>query len=223
MVGGAQPSPLSYSVVIPTKDRWDDADATLDVVLNQTRVQVRRQPPDACREQALLEADGTLVGTTGACQRGLDPADDGTRGSPLRVSLANTQEPLFLVNRPASRPSESARSSSRGRSRDPRAWASTLTPFGDDPGLEVVDDDMVQARDTVGPGVAYVAVLRYLLGDFRPYAYRTDEWGKTWKSLLTDKGSVRGYALNVEQDPVDKDLLFLGTEWGLWFSQDGGR
>ena len=56
--------------------------------------------------------------------------------------------------------------------------------------------------------------------DFTPYVYRTDDWGKTWKSLATQ--DLRGYALSVEQDPADRDLLFLGTEFGLWVSFDGG-
>jgi len=79
---------------------------TLMNVLNQARVQVWRRQPAAFREQAIIEADGTLVGTTGECKQGMDLAYDGTWGyHPLLVSLANTQEPLFLVNRPASRPS----------------------------------------------------------------------------------------------------------------------
>jgi Transposase DDE domain group 1 len=79
---------------------------TLQRVLNRQRVQVWRQQPAAFLEHAIIEADGTLVGTTGECKQGMDLAYDGTWGyHPLLVSLANTQEPLFLVNRPASRPS----------------------------------------------------------------------------------------------------------------------
>jgi hypothetical protein len=79
---------------------------TLMNILNHKRVQVWQQQPAPFFEQAIIEADGTLVGTTGECKRGMDLAYDGTWGyHPLLVSLANTQEPLFLVNRPASRPS----------------------------------------------------------------------------------------------------------------------
>jgi sortilin (neurotensin receptor 3) len=56
--------------------------------------------------------------------------------------------------------------------------------------------------------------------DFATYVYRTDDWGKTWKSLATK--DLRGSALAIEQDPGDRDLLFLGTEYGLWVSLDGG-
>jgi Transposase DDE domain group 1 len=82
-----------------------DLDTLMDV-LNQKRVAVWRCQPAPFFEHAIIEADGTLVGTTGECKQGMDLAYDGTWGyHPLLVSLANTQEPLFLVNRPASRPS----------------------------------------------------------------------------------------------------------------------
>src|SRR6185436_5195533 len=54
------------------------------------------------------------------------------------------------------------------------------------------------------PASAFVVFDNHRRGDMATYAYRTDDWGKTWKSLLSDKGNVRGYALNVEQDPGDK-------------------
>jgi hypothetical protein len=79
---------------------------TLSRVINQKRVQVWQRQPDAFLELAIIEADGTLVGTTGECKQGMDLSYNGVWGyHPLVVSLANTQEPLFIVNRPASRPS----------------------------------------------------------------------------------------------------------------------
>jgi hypothetical protein len=79
---------------------------TLMGVFNRTRVRVWRRQPAAFREHAIIEADGTLVGTTGECKQGMDLSYNGVWGyHPLLVSLANTQEPLFIVNRPASRPS----------------------------------------------------------------------------------------------------------------------
>lgn len=57
--------------------------------------------------------------------------------------------------------------------------------------------------------------------NWEPYAYRTRDYGATW-TRLADGGDVAGYALVVAQDPVDRDLLFLGTEFGLWVSFDGG-
>jgi len=75
-------------------------------VLNHKRVGVWQQQPEGFLAHAIIEADGTLVGTTGECKGGMDLSYNGVWGyHPLLVSLANTNEPLFLVNRPASRPS----------------------------------------------------------------------------------------------------------------------
>jgi hypothetical protein len=79
---------------------------TLMTVLNEKRLLLWKQQPADFFEHAIVEADGSLVGTTGACKEGMDLAYEGTWGyHPLLISLANTQEPLFLFNRPASRPS----------------------------------------------------------------------------------------------------------------------
>jgi photosystem II stability/assembly factor-like uncharacterized protein len=74
------------------------------------------------------------------------------------------------------------------------------------------------------PGTAYVAFDRHTFGDLAPYVYRTTDFGKTWTPLVTalDPKGVRGYAHVIKEDTVDKDLLFLGTEFGLWISVDGG-
>jgi hypothetical protein len=83
--------------------RFSDADIdTLQQIINSKRVQVWQRQPAAFLEHAIIEADGTLVGTTGGCKRGMDLSYNGVWGyHPLVVSLANTQEPLFIVNRPA--------------------------------------------------------------------------------------------------------------------------
>jgi photosystem II stability/assembly factor-like uncharacterized protein len=67
---------------------------------------------------------------------------------------------------------------------------------------------------------AFVVFDDHRRSNWATYLYRTDDYGKTWKSLAAKE--VRGYALAVEQDPVDPRLLFLGTEFGLWISADGG-
>jgi Transposase DDE domain group 1 len=80
--------------------------ATLMRVINDKRLLVWQQQPRAFFDHAIVEADGTMAGTTGACKQGMDLSYKGVWGyHPLLVSLANTQEPLFLLNRPASRPS----------------------------------------------------------------------------------------------------------------------
>ena len=83
----------------------DDVESLMDT-FNEVRLKVWRQPPDAFFEEAVLEADGTLAPTTGECKDGMDVAYDGTWGyHPLLISLANTAEPLYLVNRSGNRPS----------------------------------------------------------------------------------------------------------------------
>ena len=75
-------------------------------IFNLIRLKVWAQQPEAFFQQAILEADGTLAPTEGECKGGMDISYDGTWGyHPLVVSLANTKEPLFLVNRPGNRPS----------------------------------------------------------------------------------------------------------------------
>src|SRR5216117_1314708 len=74
-------------------------------------------------------------------------------------------------------------------------------------------------------GTAYVAFDRHTFGDMAPYVFRTADFGKTWTPLVTpaDLKGVRGYAHVIKEDPVKSDLLFLGTEFGLWVSIDGGK
>ncbi len=71
------------------------------------------------------------------------------------------------------------------------------------------------------PASAFVVLDDHRRGDETPYVLRTDDFGATWRSLATP--DLRGHALSLEQDPVDRDLLFLGTSQGLWVSLDGGR
>jgi hypothetical protein len=73
---------------------------------NETRLQVWRQQPDTFFEEAIIDADGTMVETTGQCKEGIDINYKGQWGyHPLIVSLANTNEPLYVVNRSGNRPS----------------------------------------------------------------------------------------------------------------------
>lgn len=82
-----------------------DIDA-LQEVFNNARLKVWRQQPAEFFEEAVLDADGTMVETTGECKEGIDVNHKGQWGyHPLMVSLANTGEPLYLVNRSGNRPS----------------------------------------------------------------------------------------------------------------------
>ena len=72
---------------------------------------------------------------------------------------------------------------------------------------------------------AYVAFDRHTFGDMAPYVYRTADYGKTWTPLITlqEAKGVRGYAHVIKEDTLQANLLFLGTEFGLYISVDGGK
>ena len=78
----------------------------LQAIFNAVRLKVWRQQPTSFFDEAILEADGTMVETTGECKEGMDINHKGQWGyHPLVLSLANTAEPLFVVNRSGNRPS----------------------------------------------------------------------------------------------------------------------
>jgi len=72
-------------------------------------------------------------------------------------------------------------------------------------------------------GEAYVVVNNYRQFDFKPYLFRTKDFGKTWVNLVEDKSETFGYTLSVIQDLKEPNLLFLGTEYGLYVSIDEGK
>jgi photosystem II stability/assembly factor-like uncharacterized protein len=72
-------------------------------------------------------------------------------------------------------------------------------------------------------GTAYATFDRHTFGDMRPYAYKTTDYGKSWTALPVQEAGVRGYAHVIKEDTVDPNLLFIGTEFGLWISVDGGQ
>ncbi|WP_192823545.1 hypothetical protein [Rufibacter sp. LB8] len=72
-------------------------------------------------------------------------------------------------------------------------------------------------------GEAFVVANHYRYGkDFSPYIYRTVDYGKTWTRLV-DGSKVKGYAHAFLQDPTQPNLMFAGTEHGLWVSMDEGK
>ena len=72
-------------------------------------------------------------------------------------------------------------------------------------------------------GTAYATFDRHTFGDLKPYAYKTTDYGKTWSALAVQESGVRGYAHVIKEDAVNPNLLFLGTEFGLWVSVDDGQ
>jgi photosystem II stability/assembly factor-like uncharacterized protein len=73
------------------------------------------------------------------------------------------------------------------------------------------------------PATAYAAFDRHTFGDMTPLVFKTTDYGKTWTPIVAQNSGVRGYAHVIKEDIVSPNLLFLGTEFGLWVSPDGGK
>jgi len=73
-------------------------------------------------------------------------------------------------------------------------------------------------------GSAYFATFRYLLGDYQPYIYQTDDYGRTWKRLTDGKNGIPADwpTRVVREDPDREGLLYAGTEFGMFISFDNG-
>ncbi|MDT8370239.1 MAG: hypothetical protein RQ745_13615, partial [Longimicrobiales bacterium] len=69
-------------------------------------------------------------------------------------------------------------------------------------------------------GRAYVVFDGHRYGDWTPYVFRTDDYGEAWEALSPDQ--IDGYLHVIEEDPVEPNLLFLGSEFGLYVSMDAG-
>lgn len=72
------------------------------------------------------------------------------------------------------------------------------------------------------PAKAYFTVLRYQLGDWKPYIFKTTDYGKSWD--LINKGIPKDYPVRVlREDPIQEGLLYAGTEYGMFISFDDGK
>lgn len=74
-----------------------------------------------------------------------------------------------------------------------------------------------------GKGTAYAVFEGHTTGDMKPYALKTTDYGKTWKSIISDDIPSKSFVRNIQEDFENEDLLFLGTEFGLYISIDGGK
>jgi photosystem II stability/assembly factor-like uncharacterized protein len=75
--------------------------------------------------------------------------------------------------------------------------------------------------DPFTKGGAYIAGTRYKLGDYEPYLYKTEDYGKTWKKITTGIPDDH-FTRVVRADPKRKGLLYAGTETGMYLSFDDG-
>jgi len=100
-----------------------------------------------------------------------------------------------------------------------KTWTN-VTPAGLPPGGRIQNIEPSPHR----PASAYVAAYRFLLGDFAPYIYRTDDYGKTWTPLTEGKNGIEADEPTrvVREDPDRAGLLYAGTEFGLHVSFDNG-
>ena len=71
-------------------------------------------------------------------------------------------------------------------------------------------------------GTAYIAATRYKLNDFKPYLFKTSDYGKTWKKI-TDGIPADSYTRVIREDPNRKGLLYAGTETGIYVSFNDGE
>jgi len=103
---------------------------------------------------------------------------------------------------------------------DAKTWTN-VTPKGLAPGGRIQNIEPSPHR----AGTAYVALYRYLLGDFAPYIYRTDDFGKMWTRLTDGKNGIAADEPTrvVREDPDSAGLLYAGTEFGMYISFDNGE
>ncbi|WP_378184745.1 WD40/YVTN/BNR-like repeat-containing protein [Aquimarina sp. W85] len=71
-------------------------------------------------------------------------------------------------------------------------------------------------------GSALLVANDYRRFNYTPYAYRTTNYGKTWNRIV-DENDAASYALSIIEDPIEKNLMFLGTDDGLYFSINAGQ
>jgi photosystem II stability/assembly factor-like uncharacterized protein len=102
---------------------------------------------------------------------------------------------------------------------DGKSWTN-ITPKDLPPGGRVQNIE----PGVHAPGTASVAVYRYLLGDFAPYLYRTEDFGKTWTRLTDGHNGIAADEPTrvVREDPERPGLLYAGTEFGMYASFDSG-
>jgi hypothetical protein len=87
------------------------------------------------------------------------------------------------------------------------------------PDMSLIEDIIASFHDV---DVAYAVIDNHKRGDYKPYVLKTENRGRSW-SLISNDLPERGSAHTIIEDHVDPNLLFAGTEFGLFFSNNGGE
>ena len=95
---------------------------------------------------------------------------------------------------------------------------STVDSFHDVPDMSLIEDIISSFHNA---DVAYAVIDNHKRGDYKPYVLKSENRGRSW-SLISNNLPERGTAHTIIEDHVDPDLLFVGTEFGLFFSNNGG-
>ncbi len=98
-----------------------------------------------------------------------------------------------------------------------QTWRRT-TKFAGVPDMTYIDDVLASQHDV---DVVYAVMENHKRGDYKPYVLKSTDRGRTWKSIAGDLPE-RGFAHSIVEDHVNPNLLFLGTEYGVFVTQDGG-
>lgn len=97
-------------------------------------------------------------------------------------------------------------------------WANVADNLSGMPGGSWIQQIVPSEHNT---GEFFVVANNYRRNDWAPYAYHTTDFGQSWKRIA-QSGEVEGHCWSIVQDPEVEDLLFLGTDYGLYFSLDKG-
>ncbi|MEM7280646.1 MAG: glycosyl hydrolase, partial [Pseudomonadota bacterium] len=91
--------------------------------------------------------------------------------------------------------------------------------FSGVPDMSLIEDVVASLHDS---NVAYATIDNHKRGDHKPYVLRSDNRGRSWR-LISGDLPERGTAHTIVEDHVDPNLLFVGTEFGVFFTQDRGE
>ena len=100
-----------------------------------------------------------------------------------------------------------------------RTWSNVFTRV---PGLKPNAWIPTVEASHYDAGTAYVAADHHQDDDYRPYAYMTTDYGKSWKPITGDLPASAAWVHVIREDPRNRNLLYAGTEMGVWASWDRG-